>query len=121
MAPRHSVDPALSPSEYPFSPRSLLTSRNCFSFSFPLPGTLRRTAFSVPLGDSRLSSLWVSAHQPPTISTPRDPVWGAGWDSLILYLRAGASGPRVNNGGSIVEDEVLTAELDVLSPCQVPL
>lgn len=64
---------------------------------------------------------WGSAHQPPTIPASRDPVWGEGWHSLVLRLRAGASGPRVDNGRSIVEDEVLTAELDVLSPCQVPL
>lgn len=97
----------------------LLTSRNCFSFS--LPGTLRRMAFRSPLGDSRLSSLWAGGClSAPCHCHPKGTL-GTGWDSLVLDLRAGADVPRRGNGGSIVEDQVLAAELDIFGPCQVPL
>lgn len=96
LDPNPSVDSAPS-SRADLSPSGpLLTSRNCFSFSFSLPGgTLHRTAFSAPLGDSWLRSLQVSGD--PSAPWHQHPegmlVLGRGCNSLVLDLRAGASRP----------------------------
>lgn len=122
-APRCSVDPAPSPSKYPAPPTFPHLQK--LLLLLLLAGDLAQDGLQRPAGGlpaQQPADGWVPIsplHQHPKGDTGAGN--GTGQDSLVLDLGAGAGRPRVDNGGPIVENQVLAAELDVLGPCKVPL